>query len=421
MKVLVIGSGGREHALAWKIAQSPMVEKVWCAPGNGGTGDVAENVAIAANDSAALVKFALEKQVGLVVVGPEDPLVAGIVDQMTAAGIKAFGPSAAAAELEGSKAFSKEIMRKYNIPTAEFRTFTDYQNALNYVNQRTQFPVVIKASGLAAGKGVLICADRSEAVAALDGLMQDKMLGDAGNEIVVEDFLDGEEISLFAITDGENYRLLLPSQDHKKIGEGDNGKNTGGMGAYAPAPVADAETIKAIESQIVIPTLQGMHKEGKPFKGLLYVGVIKTSTGVKTLEYNCRFGDPETEIVLPMLKSDLVPLLLASIDGRLEETELEMHEGFGIDVVIASGGYPDAYEKGKVISGLDKMGKEILVFHAGTKNVDGKIVTSGGRVLNIVAQGNTFAEAKAKVYQAIAQIEFEGMYFRKDIGFRFKE
>jgi phosphoribosylamine--glycine ligase len=421
MKVLVIGSGGREHALAWKIAQSPMVEKVWCAPGNGGTGDVAENVAIAANDSAALVKFALEKQVGLVVVGPEDPLVAGIVDQMTAAGIKAFGPSAAAAELEGSKAFSKEIMRKYNIPTAEFRTFTDYQNALNYVNQRTQFPVVIKASGLAAGKGVLICADRSEAVAALDGLMQDKMLGDAGNEIVVEDFLDGEEISLFAITDGENYRLLLPSQDHKKIGEGDNGKNTGGMGAYAPAPVADAETIKAIESQIVIPTLQGMHKEGKPFKGLLYVGVIKTSTGVKTLEYNCRFGDPETEIVLPMLKSDLVPLLLASIDGRLEETELEMHEGFGIDVVIASGGYPDAYEKGKVISGLDKMGKEILVFHAGTKNVDGKIVTSGGRVLNIVARGNTFAEAKAKVYQAIAQIEFEGMYFRKDIGFRFKE
>ncbi len=421
MKVLVIGSGGREHALAWKIAQSPMVEKVWCAPGNGGTGDVAENVAIAANDSAALVKFALEKQVGLVVVGPEDPLVAGIVDQMTAAGIKAFGPSAAAAELEGSKAFSKEIMRKYNIPTAEFRTFTDYQNALNYVNQRTQFPVVIKASGLAAGKGVLICADRSEAVAALDGLMQDKMLGDAGTEIVVEDFLDGEEISLFAITDGENYRLLLPSQDHKKIGEGDNGKNTGGMGAYAPAPVADAETIKAIESQIVIPTLQGMHKEGKPFKGLLYVGVIKTSTGVKTLEYNCRFGDPETEIVLPMLKSDLVPLLLASIDGRLEETELEMHEGFGIDVVIASGGYPDAYEKGKVISGLDKMGKEILVFHAGTKNVDGKIVTSGGRVLNIVARGNTFAEAKAKVYQAIAQIEFEGMYFRKDIGFRFKE
>lgn len=418
MKVLVIGSGGREHTLVWKIAQSPSVNKIYCAPGNPGIAEIAENVNIKASDLDGLLQFAKNEKIDLTVVGPEDPLVAGIVDKFESEGLKIFGPSKAAAQLEGSKAFAKALMKKYKIPTAKYQKFTSAVDALIYLKFIEKYPVVLKASGLAAGKGVLICQNLQETVAGTNLIMKDRAFGDAGNEMVIEEFLEGEEISIFALVDGENYKLLSPSQDHKRVFDNDQGKNTGGMGAYAPAPKATDELVKKIEKSIVQPTIQAMIKEGRPYKGLLYFGIIVTESGPKVLEYNCRFGDPETEVVLPLLDSDLVQLMLASINGKLKDERINIKEGYAVDVVLASGGYPDAYEKGKVIEGLNNLDKEILVFHAGTKMDGGKLLTNGGRVLNIVALGNDFKATRQKVYDAVEKIEFEKKHYRKDIGNR---
>jgi phosphoribosylamine--glycine ligase len=418
MKVLVIGSGGREHALVWKIALSPMVDKIYCTPGNPGTSKLAENIPIKASDLEKLLQFAKEKKIDLTVVGPEDPLVFGIVDKFTRAGFKIFGPNKRAAQLEGSKSFAKQLMKKYQIPTADYEIFTSVDPAISYIEHMKNFPVVLKADGLAAGKGVLICQDKKEALDGISIIMERRIFGEAGEQIVIEEFLEGEEISIFILTDGEDYRLLSSSQDHKKIFNGDRGKNTGGMGAYAPAPIADRALLKTIDGSIIIPTLQAMQNVRAPYRGLLYIGVIITHQGPKVLEYNCRFGDPETEVVLPLLKSDLVPLLLACVNGNLKDYQVDIKKGYAFDVVLASGGYPDAYEKGKVISGLEHLDDRILVFHAGTSISDDQLITSGGRVLNIVAIGDTLESVSKLVYQNIDKIEFEQMHYRTDIGFR---
>jgi len=332
--------------------------------------------------------------------------------------LKIFGPNKAAAQLEGSKAFSKKLMKKYKIPTAAYQTFTMSVDALIYLKFIEKYPVVLKASGLAAGKGVLICQNLQEAVAGSNLIMKDKAFGGAGDEMVIEEFLEGEEISIFALVDGEHYKLLSPSQDHKRVLDNDQGKNTGGMGAYAPAPIATNELIKEIEDSIIKPTVEAMISEGHPYKGLLYFGVIVTESGPKVLEYNCRFGDPETEVVLPLLESDLVPLMLASINGTLKNEIIKMEEGFAVDVVMASGGYPDSYEKGKIIQGLNNLNSDILVFHAGTKMEGSNLLTNGGRVLNVVALGNEFKQTRQHVYKNVNKISFEDAHYRKDIGFR---
>lgn len=416
MKILVVGSGGREHALVWKIAQSPLVKKIFCAPGNPGISELGENVNIKASDIDGLLQFAKNENIDLTVVGPEDPLVAGIVDKFEAEGLKIFGPNKAAAQLEGNKAFSKNLMKKYGIPTAAYETFTEKNKALQHLNQYKQSPVVLKASGLAAGKGVLICNTEEEAINGLDLIMEEKAFGAAGSEVVIEEFLDGEEVSIFAIVDGKNYKLFSPSQDHKRALDNDEGKNTGGMGAYAPAPIATDSFMENAKNSIIDPTINAMQQEGMPYKGLLYFGLIKTQNGTKVLEYNCRFGDPETEVVLPLLESDLVPLMIASIKGTISDETIKLKNGFALDVVLASGGYPNGYEKGLEISGLDKLEKDIVVFHAGTKTDKGKLLTSGGRVLNIVAMDGDFKFARQKVYDNIKKIHFKKMQFRTDIG-----
>jgi len=416
VKVLIIGSGGREHALVWKIAKSPLVKKLYCAPGNPGIGELSENVNITASDLDGLLKFAKNQNIDLTIVGPEDPLVDGIVDKFEKEGLKIFGPNKAAAQLEGSKSFSKNLMKKYNIPTADYKTFTIKNEALQYLNQYENFPVVLKASGLAAGKGVLICNNLTEALAGLDLIMEEKAFGVAGNEIVIEEFLVGEEVSIFAIVDGNNYKLFSPSQDHKRAFDNDEGKNTGGMGAYAPAPLASDNFMNTAINSVIEPTINAMISEGMPYKGLLYFGLMLTQSGIKVLEYNCRFGDPETEVVLPLLESDLVPLMLASINGTLNSEEIKIKEGFAVDVVLASGGYPDAYEKGKDISGLSDVDSDIIIFHAGTKMDGENLVTNGGRVLNVVGFGDKFKSAQQMVYNAINKIYFDDIHFRKDIG-----
>ena len=379
---------------------------------------MAENINIAASDLNGLLEFAKKTQIDLTIVGPEDPLVDGIVDLFENEGLKIYGPNKSAAQLEGSKAFSKNLMKKYNIPTAAYETFTEKSRALQYLNQYENFPVVLKASGLAAGKGVLICNNLEEAIAGLDLIMEEKAFGSAGNEVVVEEFLVGEEVSVFAIVDGKNYKLFSPSQDHKRVFDNDEGKNTGGMGAYAPAPIATGEFMNNAINTVIEPTINAMIAERMPYKGLLYFGLILTQSGTKVLEYNCRFGDPETEVVLPLLESDLVPLLLASINGSLDNEELKIKTGFAVDVVLASGGYPDAYEKGKIITGLNTLESEIIVFHAGTK-MDGDIlVTNGGRVLNVVGLGDEFEITQKNVYESIKRIHFDDMHYRNDIGFR---
>ena len=418
MKILVIGSGGREHALAWKIARSSLVEKLYCAPGNAGMAEFAENVPLQVSDQKKLLDFALENSIDLTVVGPEDPLVDGIVDLFADAGLKIFGPRRAAAQLEGSKSFSKRLMKNHGIPTAEYEVFTSLEKAQQYIENYKSYPVVLKASGLAAGKGVLICQTRAEALAGLSALMGDKVYGSAGDEVVVEEFLSGEEISVFVLSDGKDYRLLTTSQDHKKALDGDQGKNTGGMGAYAPAPVATAELLAGVEVNIVRKSLDAIARESVPYTGLLYIGLILTSDGPRVLEYNCRFGDPETEVVLPLLKTDLVPLMMACATGELHKYQIEVYPHYAIDVVLASGGYPDEYEKGKEISGLDSLPDDILVFHAGTRIDNKRLVTSGGRVLNIVATGKDFAVTKDYLYSQINKIHFDKMHFRKDIGYR---
>jgi phosphoribosylamine--glycine ligase len=418
MNILIIGGGGREHALVWKVKQSPLVKSVYCAPGNPGTAALAENIDIDVNDFAALADFAMRTKIDLTVVGPEDPLVKGIVDYFSKKRLTIFGPDKKAAQLEGSKVFSKTIMENYHIPTAAYRVFTVFEQAAHYIDQVITYPLVVKASGLAAGKGVVICQNKAEAQHALRSIMQERVFGTAGDQVIIEDFLTGNEVSIFALCDGSHYLLLSPSQDHKKVFEGDQGKNTGGMGAYAPTPLVNNAVIEQIKKTIIAPTLSAMQSEEAPYRGLLYFGLILTDKGPKVLEYNCRFGDPETEVVLPLLENDLVPLLLAATEGTLKQHTVQFLSKYAIDVVLSSGGYPEVYEKGKEISGLNRIPDDMLVFHAGTALKGGKLVTSGGRVLNMVAIGADFMKTRDYLYQHIQSVHFDKMHFRRDIGFR---
>lgn len=417
MKVLVVGSGGREHALVWKIADSPLVDRLFCAPGNAGTANEAENVDIAAEDVDGLVAFSKDNELDLVVVGPEVPLVAGLVDRLDQAGIKAFGPVASAAKLEGDKAYAKELMRQYAVPTAEGRIFTNHNDARTYIASRDE-PLVIKAAGLAAGKGVIVCDDPADALNAAEKIMVDREFGDAGDTIVVEEKLTGQEASILAFVDGRTIYILEPSQDHKPIGEGDTGLNTGGMGAYCPAPVITEPIMIQVEKQVLVPIVDALNRGDVKFRGILYAGLMITATGPKVLEFNVRFGDPETQPILMRLKSDLVEILLATCEGRLDRLTLRWDPRPAVCVVMASGGYPGKYQKGKQITGLtDAMSiPDIRVFHAGTGFADGKVVTAGGRVLGVTALGNTIAEAKRRAYLAVEKINFDGAYYRCDIA-----
>ena len=417
MDVLLIGSGGREHAIAWKLKQSKQLGTLYIAPGNAGTAMCGQNVAIRDDDVDALVDFAKTKQVGLVIVGPEDPLALGIVDTMEASGIKAFGPSGAAAQLEADKAFAKQMMRASAISTAEARVFDRFTDAKAYIASRDE-PVVIKAAGLAKGKGVIVCDDPSDGILAAEKIMVDKLFGAAGDRVIVEDKLLGEEASILAFVDGRNIYLMESSQDHKPIGDGDTGPNTGGMGAYSPAPVVTDDLMNKITREILVPVVDGMNRNGTPYKGVLYAGLMITGGGPRVLEFNVRFGDPETQPILMRLKSDLLEVFLAVCDGRLDEVDLKWDQRPAVCVVMASGGYPDAYEKGKVIGGLKEAGslEDVFVFHAGTKQEDGNVVTNGGRVLGVTALGNDIAEAKTRAYEAVDRIVFDGAYCRRDIS-----
>jgi phosphoribosylamine--glycine ligase len=420
VNILVIGSGGREHALAWKISQSTSVKKIYCAPGNAGIARIAECVSIDSADMSTLAEFAKSKSIDLTVVGPEQPLTLGIVDHFTQKGLKTFGPSKQAAELEGSKVFAKRFMKNHNIPTAGFGTFdaSHQREAVAFI-KRSNFPLVIKADGLAAGKGVVICETRDEAVRALDSMIGQRTFGAAGERIVIEEFLEGEEMSVFALTDGRDYRLLSPAQDHKRILDGDRGKNTGGMGAYAPAPAGTPQLMQEIDRTVVQPTIKGMDREGRSYKGCLYVGLMLTPSGPKVLEYNCRFGDPETQVVLPLIANDLVDLMLACVDGSMSKHSVEFRAANAVCIVMASAGYPDSYETGRPIAGLDGPFEDgVVVFHAGTKLERNSILSAGGRVLGVTAIGDNaeLQQTIEKAYRAVGQIQFDGAYFRNDIG-----
>jgi phosphoribosylamine--glycine ligase len=417
MNVLVVGSGGREHALVWKILKSPYVEDVFCAPGNGGIADMVDCVDIQATNIKALMNFVKKNNIELTVVGPELPLTLGIVDIFQKNGLLIFGPDKKAAQLEGSKVFAKEIMKKYNVPTADYRVFTNYKEAVQYVKE-CKIPIVLKADGLAAGKGVLVCTNRSEVYEGIDRIMKKKVFGDAGKRLIIEEFLTGEEASLLAITDGERVVTLPPAQDHKAIFEGDRGPNTGGMGAYAPTPIIDSKMIETVKQDIIFPVVNGMKNERIPYKGVLYVGLILTEEGHKVLEFNCRFGDPEIQAILPLIKTDIVDIMMTCAEGRLKEESLEIIDQYSVCVVIASGGYPGPYEKGKVLQGLKEVPKDLLVFHAGTQIKNKKIVTSGGRVLGVTGIDDSILFAVDKVYKGISKITFDGAYYRKDIGHR---
>jgi len=417
MKVLVIGGGGREHALVWKIAQSPAVKKIFCAPGNAGIAKQAECLPIPAEDVQSLLHWAEKEKVDLAIVGPEAPLTLGLVDAFEARGLRIFGPSRRAAEIEGSKAFAKDLMEKYSVPAGESRTFEDYEAANRYVQERGA-PIVIKADGLAAGKGVILCQKLDEAQAALDQIMVKRAFGGAGNRVVVEEFLSGEEASFLAFTDGETVLPLPTSQDHKPVFDNDRGPNTGGMGAYSPAPVVNEKVHREVMEKIMIPTVRGMAQEGRSYRGVLYAGLMIQDEKPKVLEFNARFGDPETQPLLMRMKSDLVPVLEATIEGRLSKLKVQWDERPSVCVVMASGGYPGSYERGKVISGLEEAAQvpDAFVFHAGTAFQGGKVVTSGGRVLGVTAIGKGIREAIAKAYEVVGKISWEGAHFRKDIG-----
>ena len=417
MKILVIGSGGREHALVWKLKQSSKVDRIFCAPGNAGTGSIAENIAIPATDLNQLRDFAKQNQVDLTVVGPDDPLAAGIVDFFNSGRLRIFGPTKSAARLESSKIFAKELMRTQNVPTAEARTFSDSKEALPYC-ERLRFPVVLKADGLALGKGVIIASDLAEAKKAIDAMMNEARFGDAGRRIVIEEFLRGTECSLHALVDGKDYRLLESARDHKRAFDGDQGPNTGGMGAFSPANNWNARAQSTFEDKIMRPLLNGLRNEGVVYQGLLYPGLMMTEEGPRVLEFNCRFGDPETQALLPRMKSDLVPLLEATLDGEIANQSIDWDERGSVTVVLASAGYPGKYETGKKISGLAEAAKldGVQVFHAGTKSVDGGVVTSGGRVLAVTALGQTIAAARERAYQAVSHIHFDGCHYRRDIA-----
>lgn len=419
MNVLVIGKGGREHALVWKLKQSPRVTKVFCAPGNAGTAVDGVNVAIETHDIPTLIRFAKKEKVGLVVVGPEDALALGIVDEFQKAGIPIFGPTKDAAQLESSKVFAKKVMRDADVPTAEFRMFDHPEPARLYVETR-EYPVVVKADGLAAGKGVIVCSNTAEAMAAVDRIMVKEEFGRvAGRQIIVEKRLEGEELSVLALVAGRTIIPLAPAQDHKRAFDGDTGPNTGGMGAYSPAPLATDELMNIVETQALVPTVHAMKRKRMPFRGILYAGVMSTNQGPRILEYNCRLGDPETQPVLMRLKSDLLELLLAVVEDRLDAVEPpEWDPRPAVCVVLASGGYPGNFAKGKIISGLKEAGNVpgVKVFHAGTKLVDDLSITDGGRVLGVTAIGDTLALAQKAAYEAVSKISFPGMFYRKDIG-----
>jgi phosphoribosylamine---glycine ligase len=419
MKVLVIGSGGREHALVWKISQSPKVEKIFCGPGSAAIGELAECVAIGPEQIEKLADFAEKEKIDLTVVGPELPLTLGISDLFESRGLKIFGPNKAAARLEGSKAFAKEILQQSKIPTASFGTFTDGASAKKYLAQQKP-PYVIKADGLAGGKGVVICRDINEAIAVSDGILVQKIFGEAGNKVVIEEFLEGEEASFMVLSDGDHILPLASSQDHKRVFDNDEGPNTGGMGAYSPAPAVTSAMHQRVLDEILKPLLSGLRNGGIRYRGVLYVGLMITESGPRVLEFNARFGDPECQPIMMRLKSDLVPLLEATIDGKLNQVQPEWYEDPAVCVVLSARGYPGAYEKGAEIQGLDKLDHwdKGFVFHAGTAKENGRWITSGGRVLGVTARGDDISNAVTNAYAAVSQINWDGMHYRKDIGHR---
>lgn len=418
MKILIVGSGGREHAIAYACSKSPKVDKIYCAPGNAGISELAECVPISAMEFDRLADFAAEKEIDLTVIGMDDPLVGGIVDLFEARGLRVFGPRKNAAILEGSKAFSKDLMKKYNIPTAAYETFTSADDAKKYL-ETSEYPIVLKADGLALGKGVLICNTKEEALAGVDELMLDKKFGDAGNTIVIEEFMTGREVSVLSFVDGNTIKIMSSAQDHKRAKDGDEGLNTGGMGNFSPSPFYTEEVDDFCKKHIYQATVDAMKAEGREFKGVIFFGLMLTPKGPKVLEYNARFGDPEAQVVLPRLKNDIIDVFNACIDGTLDKIDLQFEDKACVCVILASDGYPLAYEKGKIITGLDNFkGKDgYYCFHAGTKFDDnGNIVTNGGRVLGITAKGDTFKEARANAYAATEWVDFENKYMRHDIG-----
>ncbi|MHC4389774.1 MAG: phosphoribosylamine--glycine ligase [Planctomycetota bacterium] len=418
MNVLVLGSGGREHALTSKIAQSPLVDRIFCAPGNGGTAALATSVDIPHTDTRELYRFCKQRGVELVVVGPELPLIDGVVDQLTERGLKVFGPPRRAARLEGSKLFAKQLMRKHSIPTAEFKAFSDRDSAVEYLDQEV-LPVAVKADGVCAGKGVFCCTSRKEATNAVDAIMVERRFGDAGKQVIIEELLEGEEVSVFALVGGETILVMAEACDHKRLLDGDLGPNTGGMGVYSPSGKIDEAMWETIERRILVPTVHALRREDSPFTGVLYAGLMLTQTGPRVLEFNVRFGDPEAQALIPRLKSDLVPLLLGAIDGTLAQQELEWDPRPSVNVVLASGGYPDpGYRTGVTVSGLDELKDvpDVHVFHAGTQRVAGRTVTSGGRVLSVTALGDTREAARQRAYDAVRKIRFDGAVYRTDIG-----
>lgn len=417
MRVLLIGSGGREDAMAWKLAKSRELKKLYIAPGNPGTARWGENVAIKTEDVGEIVRFAKGNKVELVIVGPEDPLADGVVDALEAAGIKAFGPSKAAAQLEADKSFSKQIMRSSAVSTAEGRTFTRFEDAKAYIASRDE-PVVVKAAGLAKGKGVIVCDEPSDGILAAEKIMVDRIFGSAGDKVVVEDKLIGEEASILAFVDGRSIYVMESAQDHKPVGDGDTGPNTGGMGAYSPAPVVTDAMMSQIEREILVPVVDCMNRNDTPYKGVLYAGLMVTAGGPRVLEFNVRFGDPETQPIMMRLKSDLLEVCLAVCEQKLDQVTLEWDERPAVCVVMASGGYPGDYEKGKIITGISEAEqlKDVVVFHAGTAMKGDKLVTAGGRVLGVTAIGATIADAKKQAYEAVGKISFEGAHYRRDIA-----
>jgi len=419
MKILVVGSGGREHALVWKLAQSPLVSRLYAAPGNAGMAAQASLADIPVTDISSLASFAQRELIDLTVVGPELPLTLGIVDEFRARGLSIFGANQKAAELEGSKVFAKSLMKRYGIPTSSFETFRSPEAALQHL-RKVGAPLVVKADGLAAGKGVIVCQTEEEAAAAIHSIMEEKVFGEAGNQVILEECLTGEEVSYLALTDGEAILPLASSQDHKRVFDGDQGPNTGGMGAYSPAPVVTPEVEGRILDRIVRPTIAAMAQEGRPYQGVLYVGLMIQDDQPKVLEFNARFGDPETQPLLMRMESELVPLLLATLEGNLGEMEISWREEAAVCVVMASAGYPDFYAKGKPISGLEQLAdmKHVVVFHAGTAFDGERIVTAGGRVLGVTALGKGIREAIDRAYQAVSKIQWEGVHYRKDIAYR---
>ena len=419
MKILVVGSGGREHAMVWKIAQSPLVDKIYCAPGNGGIASIAECVPIKAMDIEKIVQFSLDKSLDMVVVAPDDPLAAGMVDALEEAGIRAFGPTKKAAIIEGSKSFSKALMKKYGIPTAEYEVFDNSRDAVEYL-KNSKYPIVVKADGLALGKGVVIAQNFEEARDAVNSIMEEKIFGASGDKVVIEEFLTGQEVSVLSFTDGKTVVPMVSSQDHKRALDNDQGPNTGGMGTFSPSRIYTPEIAEYCMEKIYKPTIEAMSKEGRKFKGVLYFGLILTSDGPKVLEYNARFGDPETQVVLPRLKTDIVEIFNAVIDEELDSIKIEWEDNAAVCVIMASGGYPGKYATGYEITGIQdaESDGDIVVFHAGTKKENGAYFTAGGRVLGVTATAGSLDEAIKKAYQGVGRISFKDMHFRKDIGLK---